>query len=117
MVNLFSLWGCYRQWKQELDLLQKVLDAEERASTIVDLKAKRLRDQLAEFDKVLAVSEAKLQQLQHAAKANEEQVTTLAEKYKAAHFLAWLRTGSIGRGPEIELAEPWIVPGTCAGVH
>jgi len=111
LANLFSLWGCYRQWKQELDLLQKVLDAEERASTIVDLKAKRLRDQLAEFDKVLAVSEAKLQQLQYAAKAHEEQVTTLAEKYKAAHFLAWLRTGSIGRGPEIELAEPWVVPG------
>ncbi|MCT9827402.1 DEAD/DEAH box helicase [Pseudomonas veronii] len=111
LANLFSLWGCYRQWKQELDLLQKVLLAEEKASTIVDLKAKQLRDQLTEFDRVLAASEAKLQQLQHAAIAREAQLTTLAEKYKAAHFLAWLRTGSIGRGPEIELAEPWIVPG------
>jgi hypothetical protein len=111
LANLFSLWGCYRQWKQELDLLQTVLDAEARESTLVDVKLKKLQKNLAELDGALAASEVKLLQLQQSAKAREAQVTTLAEKYKAAHFQAWLRTGSIGRGAEIELAEPWIVPG------
>ncbi|EPA99500.1 ATP-binding protein [Pseudomonas sp. G5(2012)] len=111
LAILFTLGLRYLQWKQELDLLQKVLDAEVRASTIVDLKAKLLQDQLSEFDKLLATSEVKLLQLQQSARTREAQVTTLAEKYKAAHFLTWLRTGSIGRGAEIELAEPWIVPG------
>ncbi|WP_426158129.1 AAA domain-containing protein [Pseudomonas sp. TSRC2-2] len=111
LANLFSLWGCYRQWKRELDLLQKVLDADERAATLVDAKVKRIQEELDEFDKLMVASEVRLLQLQHAAKAREAEVTTLAEKYKAAHFLAWLRTGGIGRGPAIELAEPWIVPG------
>jgi hypothetical protein len=35
----------------------------------------------------------------------------LAKQYGAEHLWVFLETGAIGRGEEIELAEPWNIPG------
>ncbi|MDC6179723.1 DEAD/DEAH box helicase [Ralstonia solanacearum] len=74
-----------------------------------------------EIDRVVA--ERQLQEKQIAATANTLQQTRereqrmhtqairLAQTCEALHLVEWLQTGEIGRGADIELAEPWIMDG------
>lgn len=109
--KLFTLWISYYQWKVALDSLQRGLDEAQSKFAGITQKKARLRAELEVHDKLLAVSESALQQLLDEFATRHGELESLAKKYKAPHFLHWLHKGRIGRGEEIELAEPWIVPG------
>ncbi|MBV7547275.1 ATP-binding protein [Pseudomonas sp. PDM26] len=109
--KLFSLWSNYVKWKVALNSLQKALDETESEIAIIVQKWKRLRGEREEHDKLLAASESALQEFERVLATRKGELKTLAEKYKANHFLHWLERDRIGRGEEIELAEPWMVPG------
>lgn len=109
--KLFSLGISYVKWKVALDSLQKALDEAESEFTVIVRKKTRLRGELEEHDKLLGAGESALHQLRRELADRELELEKMAEKYKATHFLVWLRSGCIGRGENIDLAEPWIVPG------
>lgn len=109
--KLFSLGISHGKWKVALDSLKKALDEAESKFAVIAQKMTRLRSELEEHDKLLAAGESALQHLRSVFADRKHELEKLAEKYKATHFLVWLRSGCIGRGEKIELAEPWIVPG------
>lgn len=110
LSKFFTLWISYYRWKVALDSLQSGLDEAESKFAGIVQKNRRLRGELEEHDKLLAASESALQQLLGVLAERKLELENLAKKFKATHFLHWLQKGCIGRGEEIELAEPWVVP-------
>lgn len=109
--NLISLWGAQRKWKTGGALLagRHALSHAEferlrRTAERLDAERKDL-----EIQRVSRVRE--LEQLQEKARAHEAQIRAAAQAGKAQHLLDWLKTGAIGRGDAIELAEPWVIEG------
>ncbi|CAJ0780482.1 DEAD/DEAH box helicase [Ralstonia chuxiongensis] len=110
-ANLFSLWGAARAWE-----LRKQLLAGRHALAHAGFeRVKREIDRVAAERQVqeqqIAATANTLQQTREREQRLYTQAITLAQTSQAQHLVEWLRTGAIGRGDDIELAEPWIVEG------
>lgn len=109
--NLTSLWGAQRSWDARLTLLegQRALASAEFARLARQIK--QLETSKERLEQQLANARTTLAQLQEQLKKQTRDATQLATANQAEHLLAWLKTGSIGRGEAIELAEPWRIEG------
>lgn len=110
-ANLYSLWGASRAWNSALKLLQ---DQRHQASVEFDRVARvakqfEVSSQLLEQQ--IAGAKHALRQWQTEDKSLTQRAGDLAGACQADHLLAWLRSGVIGRGDAIELAEPWHIQG------
>ena len=109
--NLISLWGAQRKWNAGGALL-----AERHALSHAEFErlrrtVERLEAERKDLEKQRLARLRELQQLQEKARAHETQIREVAQAGKAQHLLDWLKTGAIGRGDAIELAEPWAIEG------
>lgn len=110
-VKLFSLWRAQRDWeatdkllKSHHDLAKSEFDRIARQTMRLDASRKSLETQVGDLQRAL-------QRLKDQGQAQEQDAINLANTYQANHLLAWLKTGSIGHGEPIELAEPWQIEG------
>jgi hypothetical protein len=106
--NLLSLGRLGRTWTAQHRLLmqQHVLaDAgfqhANRQATQLETERKALEQSSIEGARLLEQLQQRVQQLLGQAK-------DIATSCQATHLLTWLKTDEIGRGPAIELEEPWI---------
>jgi hypothetical protein len=109
--NLLTLWGASRDWALELELLRKKLKLSEQDHEAVDARIKRMQHEMALRELKVTEVEADLHQLESQLSQSQSELIVHAEKYQAEHLVTWARTGVIGRGDDIELKEPWIIPG------
>lgn len=110
-ANLCSLWGASRTWNTALKplrsrhaLAQAEFDRVSRLTTQLEELRQQLDRQIAQAQQALRSMRAEERSLTH-------QASDLASACRADHLLAWLRSGVIGRGDAIELAEPWHIEG------
>jgi hypothetical protein len=110
-AKLFSLWRAQRDWSA----MQALLDGERELASAELARITRLAKQLdtsrASLEQETAAARSVLQRLQAEDAALTRDATGLANRCRAAHLVAWLQSGSIGRGDAIELAEPWHIEG------
>jgi hypothetical protein len=110
-ANLFSLWGAARAW----ELSKQLLAGRHALAHAGFERVKREIDRVAAERQVqeqqIAATANTLQQTREREQRLYTQAITLAQTSQAQHLVEWLRTGAIGRGDDIELAEPWIVEG------
>jgi len=110
-AKLFSLWRVQRDWStmrkllvSERDLAMAEFARIARLTKQLDTSRERLEKQIADARRVL-------QQLQDQGLVLTQEATGLASLCQADHLLEWLRGDVIGRGDDIELAEPWRIKG------
>lgn len=108
-ANLLSLWGAYRQWLALLAPLQHQNALAEAAYKPLETMAARLRAEKMAQEKLSKDRHDELKHLREHAKLQFDKAKSLAIACQATHLLTWLETGVIGRGAQIELAEPWII--------
>ncbi|OIT13647.1 DNA helicase [Ralstonia solanacearum] len=110
-ANLFSLWGAGRAWTARKQLLFSrhalAQSGFERAQREIDRVAGERQTQEKRIDATAQV----LQQAREREGRLYADATALAQTYQAHYLIEWLKTGTIGRGDDIELAEPWIIAG------
>lgn len=109
--NLRSLWGASRAWNAALKLLQDQRDHAKVESDRVARLAKQFEVSSQQLERQIIAARRALRQWQTEDQSLTEQASDLAAACRADHLLAWLRTGTIGRGDAIELAEPWNIEG------
>jgi hypothetical protein len=107
--NLLSLGRHGRVWSamhQTLTQRHALADAGflhvNRQAKQLEAERKTLEQSTIEGTRILEQMQARVQQL-------IAQATEIATSSRATHLLTWLKTGDFGRGPAIELEEPWII--------
>lgn len=111
LANLFSLWGAYRIWAARQRLLEGTHALARDAFDSVQRQLQRIVGRLNELDRQLAADELEIDEAVRHAGVQLDKARSVAQAGQAEHLLLWLEQGQIGRGSEIELAEPWIVEG------
>ncbi|WP_248093745.1 DEAD/DEAH box helicase [Ralstonia pseudosolanacearum] len=111
LLMLFSLWGAGRAWTARKQLLFSrhalAQSGFERAQREIDRVAAERQTQ----EKRIGATTDALRQAREREGRLSAQATALARACQAHHLIEWVKTGTIGRGDEVELAEPWIVAG------
>ncbi|MBB6592705.1 DNA helicase [Ralstonia solanacearum] len=110
-ANLLSLWGAGRAWEGNKQLLAGRHALAHAGFERVKREIDRLVAERQVQEKQIAATTNTLQQARERELRLHTQAITLAQTSQAQHLVEWLRTGAIGRGDDIELAEPWIVEG------
>ncbi|CAI8885772.1 DNA helicase [Pseudomonas donghuensis] len=108
-ANLCSCWASHRAWSAQQRLLDASHALAKDAFDTAQRQVQRLVAQVMEVNKQLASDEQALAALYQHATLQIDNARRLAEEGQAAHLLAWLDTGEIGRGDAIELLEPWVL--------
>ncbi|WP_455233345.1 AAA domain-containing protein [Geopseudomonas aromaticivorans] len=108
--NLRTFWGASRQWRTTHDLLAKQVAVSEQTNDLHRRNLLKLEAQIQALEEILLDGEAKLALLRRESEQAENRTLSLARQFNAAHLVTWIKTGVIGRGPDIELAEPWQIP-------
>lgn len=108
-ANLFSLWGAYRRWAALLGPLQHQYALAEAAHQPLAATEARLRAEQIAQERLGKDGQEELKHLREHAQLQFKKARSLAIACQATHLLTWLETGVIGRGEQIELAEPWII--------
>lgn len=111
LANLFSLWGAHRIWAARQRLLEGTHALAKDAFDVVQRQLQRIIGRLNELDRQLAADELEIDEAVRHACVQVDKARGVAQAGQADHLLFWLEHGQIGRGSEIELAEPWIVAG------
>jgi len=111
LANLFSLWGAHRIWVARQRLLEGTHALAKDAFDVVQRQLQRIIGRLNELDRQLAADELEIDEAVRHACVQVDKARGVAQAGHADHLLFWLEHGQIGRGSEIELAEPWIVAG------
>lgn len=110
-ANLRSLWGASRAWNAALKLLQDQRDHAKVESDRVARLARQFEASSQQLERQITNARQALRQWQAEDQSLAKQASDLAAACRADHLLAWLRSGAIGRGDAIELAEPWNIEG------
>ncbi|WP_440465632.1 AAA domain-containing protein [Pseudomonas sp. YH-1] len=108
-ANLFSFWGAYRRWAALLGPLQLQYDLAKKAHQPIASAEIRLHAEQMVQEKLQRDGQDELKKLREHAQTQFAKARALAITCQAVHLLSWLDTDVIGRGNEIELAEPWII--------
>jgi hypothetical protein len=110
-TNIRSLWQAQRGWSSLQILLESQRD-------LAQSEVERLGRITAQLDAKQATVQTQLAQEEHAQQQRQErdqavlnEAVSLATSVNAIHLLAWLQGHAIGRGHEVELAEPWNIAG------
>ncbi|MFJ2279528.1 AAA domain-containing protein [Pseudomonas sp. NPDC087803] len=111
LANLFSLWGAHRMWAARQRLLEGTCTLAKDAFDSVQRQLQRIIGRLSELDQQLAADELEIDEALRHAGIQVDKARGVAQAGQAEHLLFWLEHDQIGRGSEIELAEPWIVEG------
>ncbi len=110
-TNVFSLWGAQRKWNSELTLLE----TQHHIAKSEFGRIERLIQQLSRSQQVLekqtAEKRSALDQLRNQCEVQTQAAIDIARDGQAKHLLTWLESDVIGRGDDIELAEPWLIEG------
>lgn len=110
-AKVFSFWGAQRNWDAKRKRLESHHDlAKSEFSRIVRL-TKQLSASRDSLEKQTADTRRTLQCLRNQYQTHSQCAINVAEEGKADHLLAWLKNDAIGRGDDIELAEPWRLEG------
>jgi len=111
LANLRSLWGAYRRWANERGHIRQE-EGDARADLAAyDLRERQREQAVAFAKKRVDEAQAALDQVTARRLRQHAELLALAHRLGAAHLVTWLRTDRIGRGADIELAEPWQLPG------
>lgn len=110
-ANVRSFWGAARAWKASLKQHQAELDHAQAEFERVARLVGQLEATRRELDQRLIKSRQAIDSLTEQEGDLKRQASALAEASRADHLLEWLRTGAIGRGEAVELAEPWRIEG------
>ena len=110
-ANLRSLWGTSRAWNAALRLLQSQHDLAKAEFDRVARLAKLFEASRQQLERQIIDAQQALRQWQDKDQSLTQQASDLASACRAGHLLAWLRSGVIGRGDAVELAEPWRIEG------
>lgn len=111
LANLFSLWGAHRTWSARQHLLDGAHALAREAFDSVQRQLQRLSAQLSQLNRQLATDEQEINEAIRHATLQIDKARGVAQAGQAEHLLIWLAQGQLGRGPEIELLEPWILEG------
>lgn len=109
--NLSSLWGASRAWRAKLKLMQDRRDHAKVEFNRVARLGRKLEASCQQLERQIHSEQQASRKWQLEDKSLTEQASDLAASYRADHLLAWLRSGVIGSGDAIELAEPWNIDG------
>jgi hypothetical protein len=110
-AKLFSLWRAQHDWNAMRALLESERDLASAELARITRLARQLDAARETLARETADARAVLQGLQERDTTLTRDATGLAQGCQAAHLVAWLQGGSIGRGDAIELAEPWHIEG------
>ncbi|WP_055337391.1 AAA domain-containing protein [Ralstonia solanacearum] len=110
-ANLLSLWGAGRAWEVRKQLLAGRHALAHSGFERVKREIDRVVAERQVQEQQIAATANTLQQMQEREQRLHTQAITLAHSCQAQHLVEWLRTGAIGRGDDIELAEPWFMDG------
>jgi hypothetical protein len=110
-TNLFSLWKARRNWNTTRELLDDNRDLARAECARIRRLINQLDLSRESLEKQSADARREVQRLQNQEQLQTQQARDLASTYQANHLLAWLQGNSIGRGEDIELAEPWHLEG------
>lgn len=111
LANLRSLWGAYRRWANERShIRQEERDARADLAAY-DLRERRHEQAVSSARKRMDEAHAALDEVTARRVRLHAELLALAHRLGAAHLVTWLQTDRIGRGADIELAEPWRLPG------
>lgn len=111
IANLLSFGSASRDWSTRQKLLDSSHSLAQGAYDTAQRQCDRLADQLKDLQAQLAAHEHGLAALHQQASRQIDSARQLAQACNAQHLLDWLDTGAIGRSSEIELLEPWLIPG------
>lgn len=110
-TNVFSLWGAQRKWNSELILLETQHHIAKSEFGRIERLIQRLSPSQQILEKQIAEKRSALDQLRNQCEVQTQAAIDLARASQAKHLLTWLESGAIGRGDDIELAEPWLIEG------
>lgn len=110
-AKLCSLWRAQRDWNAMWELLEGERDLASAEFARITRLTKQLDILRESLEKQAAEARRALLQLQNQDKVLTRDATGLASSCQADHLVAWLQSGTIGRGDTIELAEPWRIEG------
>ncbi|MCS0613958.1 ATP-binding protein [Massilia kyonggiensis] len=110
-AKLCSLWKAQRDWNAMLALLEAERDLASAEVARIARLARQLDTSRASLEQESAEARRDLLRLQEQDKALTRDATGLATRHRADHLVVWLQSDTIGRGDDIELAEPWQIEG------
>ncbi|HEK3716946.1 TPA: AAA domain-containing protein [Pseudomonas aeruginosa] len=111
LANLFTLWAAGRRWAQEESHARAQQELAQGRYRRIEREILQLKEKLQAERAAIAKKEADIATATGQVSSLIEELQALAERFGASHLVTYLRTGVIGRGESIELAEPWIIPG------
>ncbi|MEW5511777.1 AAA domain-containing protein [Pseudomonas asiatica] len=109
--NLFSLGQAGRRWAQEERQATAQRDLAQRRCKRIDREMETLQEQVQQQKTARAEAKAAAEHAHQQATRLTDEAIALAARYGAEHLRILIKTGVIGRGEAIELAEPWKIPG------
>ncbi|MEL3926335.1 AAA domain-containing protein [Aeromonas enteropelogenes] len=110
-AKVFSLWGTQRDWDAKRKRLEDQHDLAKSEFSRITRLTKQLDASRETLEKQTADTRSGLQHLRSQCQEHTQAAIDVARDGQAAHLLAWLQDGAIGRGDAIELAEPWRIDG------
>ncbi|WP_416397161.1 AAA domain-containing protein [Allohahella sp. A8] len=109
--KLLTLWSAQRSWRSGLRLLEQEQELANVDFNRITRSVDRLLASKASLTSDVETQQGRLLDAQRRLEAAKREASELARAYRADHLLAWLQSGTIGRGDDIERAEPWSIPG------
>lgn len=110
-AKVFSLWGAQRDWDAKRKRLESLHDLAKSEFSRIARLTKQLDASRESLEKQTSDMRHALQSLRDQCQARTQAAIKVARDGQADHLLAWLEGGVIGRGDDIELAEPWRIDG------
>ena len=110
-AKLLSLWGAQRAWNATKALLESEQSVASAEFARIARLTKQLETTRENLERRTADMRRALAHLQDQDAAMTRDTARLAHTWQAGHLVAWLESGTIGRGDAIELAEPWRIEG------
>lgn len=111
LMNIFSLGGAKRRWKEKKVVLEKQMELAQFTFNRTAREATQLTGSYQVLERQAEAVYQDIAQLKQQLEQLRIQALKLASAGKAEHLTAWLQKGIIGRGEAVELAEPWQIPG------
>lgn len=109
--NLFSLWFAQRKWDAKLKQLETQHHIAKSEFERIERLIQRLSPSQQILEKQTDEKRSALELLRNQCEVQTQAAIDLARDSQAKHLLTWLESGAIGRGDDIELAEPWLIEG------
>lgn len=109
--NLFTLWNADRHWKATHHRIQQKARHATQELSLVASKVRHLEHKIAGLNAQVVSAQEAVELAISQYRAEHHACLKLADRFGAIHFKNWLFSRDIAGNEEIELAEPWVLPG------